>query len=174
MAWEPVVVVPTDSAAPAKRCAMAMAAFGINDAVIFGGRTNLGARANDVWRLNLAAAPGQHVATWQFIQACGDAPEPRSFPSAVAWGAKLIVFGGRAADNRHIADVHVLSVDFAGPFWALVNAPNKPEPRGFHTAVVVGNSMVVFGGSTDFSPSLNAATRYFGDLLLLDLATLCQ
>lgn len=37
----------------------------------------------------------------------GEYPAPRSFHSVTAVGARVVVMGGRAHDNTHLADCHV-------------------------------------------------------------------
>ena len=39
-----------------------------------------------------------------------------------------------------------------------------PEARGVHTATVVGDQLVLFGGSAEFNPGMNQCLKYFNDL----------
>eukprot|EP01105_Mastigella_eilhardi_P006098 TRINITY_DN17706_c0_g1_i1.p1 TRINITY_DN17706_c0_g1~~TRINITY_DN17706_c0_g1_i1.p1 ORF type:complete len:388 (+),score=95.98 TRINITY_DN17706_c0_g1_i1:96-1166(+) len=174
MAWHAVERMTPAAPWPARRCAMAMApATQTGTALIVGGRTCLGTRANDVWYVVVQqAGASQYTARWVEVVTTGEPPAPRSFHSAVVYGSHLVLFGGLTAANTHTNDVHVLAHSGEHPSWALTPcAPGSaaPEPRGMHTSVVVGNKMAVFGGSCEYSPTINASTKYLGDLILLEL-----
>ena len=45
---------------------------------------------------------------WNMELACkGRLPAPRSFHTATAVGKRVVVMGGRAQDNKHLADFNV-------------------------------------------------------------------
>jgi len=41
------------------------------------------------------------------MQIKGELPAPRSFHSTTAVGNRVVITGGRAQDNTHLADIHV-------------------------------------------------------------------
>ncbi|OSX56711.1 hypothetical protein POSPLADRAFT_1076559 [Postia placenta MAD-698-R-SB12] len=76
-------------------------------------------------------------------------PPPRRAHTAVLYKNKVWVFGG---GNGMEALNDVWTLDVSGPVermrWQLVDTRGKkPIPRGYHTANLVGNVMVVVGGS---------------------------
>ena len=40
----------------------------------------------------------------------------------------------------------------------------RPAARGVHSATVVGDQLVVFGGSAEFNPGMNQCLKYFNDV----------
>ncbi|KXN82385.1 Host cell factor 2 [Leucoagaricus sp. SymC.cos] len=99
------------------------------------------------------------------IIAPGPTPPHRRAHTAVLYGNKIWVFGG---GNGMVALDDVWTLDVNGSVtmnWELVETKGvkKPGPRGYHTANLVGNIMVVIGGS-DGKDS-------FDELWTLDLDT---
>jgi N-acetylneuraminic acid mutarotase len=101
---------------------------------------------------------------WMNVQAKGSLPKPRYRSSAVVYRDKLFIFGGHDG-SRHLDDLNAF--DFKTASWTLIepviplrvmgpyafrtitpSASNPPAPRDSHSAVVYGDSMFVFGGST--------------------------
>ncbi|KAH3763434.1 hypothetical protein Pelo_4768 [Pelomyxa schiedti] len=168
--WEPVELAP-GSPQPAPRCACAVAMIGADDILVFGGRTNMGGRANDFWKLNVTTVTSdkgsKHIAKWTELTVSGEIPPPCSFVTAVSTGRMVVLFGGRLQDNTHTADVYVLTpntnpaTQSGFQVFCKKASPSakKPAGRGFHTSVVISNRMAVFG-------------EYHDELLLLDLDTL--
>ncbi|KAH0833967.1 hypothetical protein J3R83DRAFT_11184 [Lanmaoa asiatica] len=84
-------------------------------------------------------------------------PAPRRAHTAVLHNGKIYVFGGgnglTALNDLWTLDVSCLDTSFRGVGggdlkWTLLEtAGDPPAPRGYHTANLVGNVMVVMGGS---------------------------
>jgi hypothetical protein len=74
----------------------------------------------------------------------------------------MIVFGG-GNGNRALNDVHALDVsDINRLEWTKIECEGVPPiSRGYHTSNLVGNKMVVYGGSD--------GAHCFDDLHVLDL-----
>ena len=102
--------------------------------------------------------------TWVSIAARGSVPPPRYRSSVVAYKDALYCFGGHDG-SRHLDDLHsfdlrtntwtqiepVLPVSTMGPYAFRTITPSvsaPPAPRDSHSAVVYGDSMFVFGGSS--------------------------
>lgn len=126
----------------------------------FGGRdrTASGTYENyaDVWAYELATD------TWTQVSS-GDGPSARS-SAVIAHDAarnRLLVFGGNTSTSgltlTGTADLWAL--DLASGTWSeLAAGGTAPSPRLYHSAVVVGSEMVVFGGTPDFDgPFMNDA-----------------
>lgn len=45
---------------------------------------------------------------------------------------------------------------------------SKPAARGVHTATLVGNQFVLYGGSSDFDEETMQCQEYYGDVHLID------
>lgn len=118
---------------------------------------------NDLWALTIGTDGALAEYSWSKVQLEGDAPRKRYGHSAVAWGSKMVVFGGQ--DNDHqFNDVWVF--DPTTSRWSELRTSGATvAPRMRHTATMVtGERMLVIGG-------FSRETRYFGDAYLLDLAS---
>ncbi|KAL5004200.1 hypothetical protein ScPMuIL_017656 [Solemya velum] len=86
---------------PTARAAHAMCAVDRN-LIIFGGR-DAESRQNDLHIFNI------DTKKWNTeLSVRGRQPEPRSFHTATSVGNRVVVMGGRAIDNNHFADLHLL------------------------------------------------------------------
>ncbi|KAI8584373.1 hypothetical protein K450DRAFT_219535 [Umbelopsis ramanniana AG] len=86
--------------------------------------------------------------TWSIPTVSGESPSARRAHSTFVWNDKLYVFGG--GDGAHaLSDLFALDLmDPANLRWQnLLPAGQVPVPRGYHTANLVGDKLVVFGGS---------------------------
>lgn len=123
-----------------------------NRMLMFGGRLRAGfgeyTNFADVWAFDFATD------TWTEIVATGEAPSPRSSAVAVYDEARdrLIVSGGNTSTSGLVltgtADLYAL--DLATTTWTRIDATGGPPPRLFHAGVVVGNELVIFGGTPDY------------------------
>ena len=118
-----------------------------NRLVVFGG-----AELNDVWVLKDANGIGSPA--WEELSPGGDLPAPRSGSAGAydATGNRLIVFGGRLADDVVASDVWVLADanGLGSPEWSeLSPSGTPPAGRWGHAAIYdeVARRLVVFGGS---------------------------
>jgi N-acetylneuraminic acid mutarotase len=98
--------------------------------------------------------------TWSRVDPGGLVPAPREGHAAVEVGNKIFFFGGCVQGIRCFSDVHIFDTDSLSwsqePFTG-----DAPEPRGGHSATLVGTDVFVFGGA-------NSETT-FGDVYKLDL-----
>ncbi|KAG8215216.1 hypothetical protein J3R82DRAFT_8759 [Butyriboletus roseoflavus] len=84
-------------------------------------------------------------------------PAPRRAHTAVLYNGKIYIFGGgnglTALNDLWTLDVSHLDTSLRGISngtlkWTLIKTEGKvPSPRGYHTANLVGNVMVIVGGS---------------------------
>ena len=77
------------------------------------------------------------------------APAPRRAHTTVMYKGKLWIFGG---GNGEFALNDLWTLDITANLerlkWQQIEAGRvKPKPRGYHTATLVGNMMIVIGGS---------------------------
>ncbi|TFY73028.1 hypothetical protein EWM64_g10984, partial [Hericium alpestre] len=78
-----------------------------------------------------------------------DVPPPRRAHTSVYYQGKVWVFGG---GNGMQALNDLWTLDVSGPMdkmkWESVDTGRKrPSPRGYHTANLIGNVMIILGGS---------------------------
>ncbi|XP_061165639.1 kelch domain-containing protein 1-like [Saccostrea echinata] len=140
---------------PTARAAHVMCAVD-KQIVIFGGR-DIEARQNDIHIFNT------ETRKWDTeMKTKGQKPEPRSFHAAVSVGSKLVVIGGRGTENQHFADVHVF--DCESKTWTQVKQNGTvPEGRSQQSLGVIGDKVIMYGGTADFCPEINACQRFFTD-----------
>jgi len=75
-------------------------------------------------------------------------PSARQFHTALWTGSEMIVWGGAGGDYPNYnylndgARYNPLS-----NAWTVINTNGAPSARGYHTAVLTGNEMIVWGGS---------------------------
>jgi hypothetical protein len=160
-------------------------------AILFGGNDGSGV-FNDVWLLRQVPAVdddiiefcGHSPLVWLKPIVVGDTPCPRAGHSAVLFGASMIVFGGsRGWGTDAFNDLHVLDVGnvrpWCGPSWledeagldaeslvfwySPIVAGQPPSARAGHTASVIGNNMLVFGGAD--------SSQCFNDIHVLQCST---
>ncbi|CAE6484383.1 unnamed protein product [Rhizoctonia solani] len=87
---------------------------------------------------------------WSKPDIQGEKPMPRRAHTACLYNGRLIVFGG---GNGTVALNDVWAMDITVPFdklrWEQIKARDGPvpRPRGYHTCNLVGNVMVIVGGS---------------------------
>lgn len=110
---------------------------------------------------HLGATAGSKFSwTWSRVDAGGLQPSAREGHAAVEVGNKIFVFGGCVQGIRCFNDVHIFDTDTLTwsqePFTG-----DAPEPRGGHSATLVGTDIFVFGGAS-------SETTY-GDAYKLDL-----
>lgn len=51
------------------------------------------------------------------MKCTGQPPAPRSFHSVTAAGSRVVVIGGRAENNDHLADLHVFDLGKCFEHW---------------------------------------------------------
>ena len=93
-------------------------------------------------------------------------PRPRRAHTTVLYKNKLVVFGGGNGATA-LNDVWLLDVSIPPERmrWVQMKTTGvKPTPRGYHTANLVGNMMIVVGGSD--------GRQTFSDIYCLNLGGL--
>lgn len=119
---------------------------------VFGGCTSPDSTLNDLWRFDLGTRE------WIRPLAMGTYPFPKACASMVVYKDNLVLFGGWSHPTptplhqaaRFFSDLHMYSV--TANRWsqistcATLNSVNPP-PIAFHSASILGDQMVVFGGT---------------------------
>ncbi|XP_078380436.1 kelch domain-containing protein 1-like [Oculina patagonica] len=155
--WEKLA--PSFTGCPTPRAAHGMCAVG-SKLVIFGGRDSVG-RKNDLYILNT------ETMEWISTSTTGRQPEPRSFHTCTAVGNRVLVFGGRSLENAHFDDLHIFDTD-TKEWLQPSSSGNKPPARGVHTATLVGDQFILYGGSSDFDQETMQCQEYYGDVHLIE------
>jgi hypothetical protein len=100
--------------------------------------------------------------TWETISSNGDIPKETKGFSMVLSGTTLIIFGGRDLNDKYYNEMYFF--DLQQKSWTKILAKGLiPTPRAFHSAIIRGTTMWIFGGSSD--------TGYLNDLYSFDLET---
>jgi N-acetylneuraminic acid mutarotase len=131
--------------------------------VVWGGR-----EFDDVTGQTKAASSGGRyfplTDTWAATADLG-APSPRAYHTA-AWAptqGTMLVWGGQyssAPDNSNAIPLgNGARYDPASDIWTPISTVDAPSARAYHTAVVMGGEMIVWGG-TDGTNDLNTGGRY--------------
>ncbi|OMP09375.1 Kelch-type beta propeller [Corchorus olitorius] len=126
--------------------------------MVFGG-TNGSKKVNDLHVLDLASKE------WIRPECTGVAPSPRESHTATLVGEdKVVIFGGSGEGvANYLNDLHVL--DLRTMRWTSPQVRGHiPVPRDSHSAVAIGNKLVVYGG--------DCGDRYHGDVDIFDMDTL--
>ncbi|ESN98682.1 hypothetical protein HELRODRAFT_185029 [Helobdella robusta] len=152
--------VQMNLACPSPRAAHSMSATS-RGVIIFGGRDKHG-RNND---LHIYDTNSRKWVT--DLSIAGKYPSARSFHSSVAVGDRVLVCGGRAADEHHFNDAHIFDSETLQWLQPIVNLDTNYTKRGVHTMNVVGDYIVMFGGSADFDAETVQCTTFLNDFYLL-------
>jgi N-acetylneuraminic acid mutarotase len=129
------------------------------DIVVFGGANAESKYLNDLWLFDVRAR------TWSLLQPQTTAPAERNGHSAVIYGDAMFVFGGSSADCTYYNDLH--RVDLSTRVWSPVQTLlSVPPTRNWHSAILYGSVMVVFGGYYYDGRREN----YRSDLWVIDLS----
>lgn len=129
---------------------------------VFGGCTSTATTFNDLWKFDLVEG------RWFRPLATGSYPSPKAWATMVAYKDSLVLFGGWSYPTPitfHQASRFFNQLHLYHPgvnHWTQVTSQNCPEGKAGHGASIIGDSMVVFGGSHGFENSCN-------DILVLDL-----
>ena len=101
--------------------------------------------------------------TWEKISATGDIPKSTKGFSMVLSDTSMVIFGGRDLDDeKYNNDVHLF--DLEEKTWTKITPEGlAPTPRAYHSAVIRGTVMWIFGGSSD--------AGYLNELYSFDLET---
>lgn len=116
--------------------------------VVHGGLRDEGHRSNDTWRLDLTSS----MPTWERIGTrLSPSPDPRYHHTFVATeSGKLVLFGGHDWRRAPLNDAWVLDASGSPEIdemeWRCIEADLKPESRAYHSAIAMGQWMIVCGG----------------------------
>lgn len=125
--------------------------------MVFGG-TNGSKKVNDLHVLDLVSKE------WIRAECQGVAPSPRESHTATLIGEdKVVIFGGSGEGGaNYLNDLHVL--DLRTMRWTSPQVRGHiPVPRDSHSAIAIGNKLVVHGG--------DCGDRYLGDVDIFDMDT---
>jgi N-acetylneuraminic acid mutarotase len=91
---------------------------------------------------------------WEPIRSKGDVPLIRDEHTAVIYEGSMVIYGG-FIDGERTSNIH--RYYFKENKWEEVNVLGKgrPVPRAGHSAIMHGDSMVIFGGRDEFNNKLN-------------------
>lgn len=116
---------------------------------VFGGCTQSSCNAafNDLWRLDLNSKE------WIRPLASGSYPSPKAGATLVVFRDLLVLFGGWTRPSpyplhqpeRFFDEIHTYSP--SKNWWNCVVTTHGPPPMAGHSSSVIGNKMIVFGGS---------------------------
>lgn len=114
---------------------------------IFGGCTSTNTTFNDLWRFNLATRE------WIRPLATGTYPSPKACASMVVYKDSLVLFGGWSHPTpsplhqaaRFFNELHIYTPHTNR--WSYVTSRSMPQLVAGHSACVIKDSMIVFGGS---------------------------
>lgn len=77
----------------------------------------------------------------------------------------MYIYGGLTTLGPSIADSDLRTYNFTGNTWSTITGTGtSPGPLAYHTAVVIGNKMLIFGGvytSSGTSPTVVATLYIF-------------
>ncbi|XP_060569590.1 kelch domain-containing protein 1-like [Ruditapes philippinarum] len=147
---------------PKARAAHGMCSVGRN-LLIFGGR-DTEKRTNDLHIFNV------DTRKWELdMKINGERPVARSFHTATAVGKRMVVMGGRGQDNNHLADFHIFDTETKEWMQPEVLG-DTPEARGQHCVAVVGDKLVMYGGTSHFNTETMMCSKLHGDTYVLQIA----
>ncbi|XP_062823192.1 multiple epidermal growth factor-like domains protein 8 [Anolis carolinensis] len=115
---------------------------------VFGGRTSVDVFSSQMFRFHLRAW------TWELVVPSGGKPPSAAGHSMVFHPASrtLVVYGGHrpstARFSVRVNTTDLFQVDLR--YWSTLRAKDShrgPRERAFHSATVIGNYMVVYGGN---------------------------
>lgn len=154
MTWSSLV---TTGQKPGTRDSHSSALVG-HKMVVLGGTDGM-KKVNDLHILDL------RTKEWSRPNCKGTPPTPRESHTATVVGdEKLVIFGGSGeGEANYLNDVHIL--DLKTMMWTSPEVKgDSPAPRDSHTAVAIGNRLLVYGG--------DCGVRYHGEVDVLDMDTL--
>ncbi|XP_014675410.1 PREDICTED: F-box only protein 42-like [Priapulus caudatus] len=113
---------------------------------VFGGCTSNCTTFNDLWRFDLVTRE------WIRPLAMGTYPSPKASASLVCHDDRLILFGGYSPPGQFPfyqsslfnKRVHVYCPETNK--WTCISTPSGPLPMAGHSATVISDCMIVFGG----------------------------
>ncbi|XP_076451876.1 uncharacterized protein LOC143287640 [Babylonia areolata] len=124
---------------------------------VFGGCSSTSTTFNDLWRFDLATRQ------WVRPLAMGTYPSPKAYASMVAYKDCLVLYGGWSRPTpmplhqapRYFSELHTYTPSTNR--WAQIMAVSNDALHRVagHSASILGDTMVVFGGSLDAGSGSN-------------------
>eukprot|EP01012_Entosiphon_sulcatum_P044765 TRINITY_DN5958_c0_g1_i1.p1 TRINITY_DN5958_c0_g1~~TRINITY_DN5958_c0_g1_i1.p1 ORF type:complete len:368 (-),score=42.38 TRINITY_DN5958_c0_g1_i1:115-1218(-) len=133
-------LVPARGEVPATRyCHSAIIHNG--QMVIFGGKCggrNSNKRLADMYAFDFGSG------VWSIAEAVGDLPSSRSAHTAVMYGSKMLMFGGRNADGKCCEDLY--EYNFDTKMWTRIDCGHHLFMRARHSIVLHNDTLTTFAG----------------------------
>ena len=116
--------------------------------IVFGGFVDGGERTNETYIYIIKDNK------WEILEAGKGGPKPRAGHSAVVYGNMMVVFGGRDEDNEKLNDLWIF--DIPSRKWKEEKPVSPaPIPRSGHSACIVRDQMMIFGGILEVTKELD-------------------
>ncbi|MDI6784441.1 MAG: kelch repeat-containing protein, partial [bacterium] len=134
-----------------------------NPAILIYGGKDMGSIYDDMYRLDI------NTRAWSQVTAFGGGKPPKLTGHSAVWNQiqnMMVVFGGYDSTYNVTHDVYIYRPQI--PSWTKVTTVGTPTTcpaRAEHSAVLVGNQMYVFGGTT------TDTNDYANDIWRLNLST---
>lgn len=104
---------------------------------------------------------------WSAPETTGNKPSPRAWHTATVIGKNIVVVGGTAGRLLFYNDVYVL--DTEKMHWYKIEVQGEqPAPRCSHSTSLHGSKLIVFGGITSLSATVDRKITPLGDLFILE------
>lgn len=134
---------------------------------LFGGKTEDGQFVSNIYKIN-----GHSPDQWEIVEPLGGKSALRRLVGHSTVYHKesksLLIYGGYSYSQdqtrygSHTNNIHVFHVE--NRIWSKINLDSKlqdvPEQRSFHSAVIIGNYMVVYGGNSHIHHQLELCYDY--------------
>jgi len=104
---------------------------------------------NSLFQFHFKTSTWTRISTEHILRGCPPPPTRRYGHTMVGYDRQLYVFGG-AADNNPSNDVHCFDLDTQS--WSVIppSADSQvPSGRLFHAGAIVGEAMLIFGGTVE-------------------------
>ncbi|MED6134457.1 hypothetical protein PIB30_037254 [Stylosanthes scabra] len=126
--------------------------------IVFGGSNGF-KKVNHIHILDLVTN------VWVSPECKGTPPSPReSHTAALVGGNRLVIFGGSGEGRaNYLNDLHILELGTMR--WTCPELKGEfPVPRDSHSAIAIGNKLIVYGG--------DSGDQYHGNIDVLDMETM--
>ncbi|KAK3096994.1 hypothetical protein FSP39_005475, partial [Pinctada imbricata] len=140
---------------PSARAAHGMCAVD-NCLVIFGGKDMEG-RQNDIHIFDTVSRKWKTDLVMK-----GKPPTPRSFHTTTAVGKRVVIIGGRGQDDQHLSDFEIFDLETQEWLQPKVTG-DVPSGRGQHSVAVVGDCLILHGGTSNFNKEIMQCQEFHSD-----------
>jgi len=121
----------------------------------------------DRQKLNSVFMIEPETLAWEELDVQNQPPEPRCDPVVVAYKNSMVIFGGSIKDIAFPSDVHVF--DTCSRSWSQPSVTgNIPPPRIGCTAVVINDTLYLYGGA-DYNTEERKYRKTYTEMWTLDL-----